>query len=110
MAVMQLRKAVVRNGRLTLDEPTDLPEGTVVELAELRDSSELRRQLDSGGDLLVQEVDLDDPSNSRVVNLADEMTPDELERFRKRLRVSLAQAEAGQLIPADEVFAKLRAK
>jgi hypothetical protein len=105
---MQLRKAVVRNGRLTLDEPTDLPEGTVVELTELR-SSEQRRQ-ESGGDLLVQEVDLDDPSNNRVVNIADEMEPDELDRFRKRLRVSLAQAEAGKLIPADEVFAKLRAK
>lgn len=25
-------KAVVRNGRLTLDEPTDLPEGDVVQL------------------------------------------------------------------------------
>ena len=25
-------KAVVRNGRLTLDEPTELPEGEVVEL------------------------------------------------------------------------------
>jgi hypothetical protein len=107
---MQLRKAVVRNGRLTLDEPTDLPEGTVVELAELQVSSELRHQAESGGDLLVQEVDLDAPSNNRVVNLADEMEPDELDRFRKRLRVSLAQAEAGKLIPADEVLAKLHAK
>lgn len=26
-------KAVVKNGRLVLDAPTDLPEGTVVELA-----------------------------------------------------------------------------
>jgi hypothetical protein len=29
---MQSFKALVRNGRLVLDEPTDLPEGEVVEL------------------------------------------------------------------------------
>jgi len=33
MIGMSTLKAVVRNGRLTLDEPTDLPEGEVVELA-----------------------------------------------------------------------------
>ena len=31
---MTTLKALVRNGRLVLDEPTELPEGTVVELVE----------------------------------------------------------------------------
>ena len=34
---MQPRHAVVKNGRLTLDEPTDLPEGHVVVLIPLAD-------------------------------------------------------------------------
>ncbi len=32
MAEENTLKAVVRSGRLTLDEPTDLPEGEVIEL------------------------------------------------------------------------------
>lgn len=35
---MQPLKAHVHNGRLVLDEPTDLPEGTEVELVALDDS------------------------------------------------------------------------
>jgi hypothetical protein len=34
MEPMSTLKAQVKNGRLVLDEPTDLPEGTVVELEE----------------------------------------------------------------------------
>jgi hypothetical protein len=34
---MQPRHAVVKNGRLTLDEPTDLPEGRVVLLIPLEE-------------------------------------------------------------------------
>jgi hypothetical protein len=34
---MQPLKAQVKNGRLVLDEPTDLPEGKVVELVPLDD-------------------------------------------------------------------------
>ena len=34
---MQPRHAVVKNGRLTLDEPTDLPEGHVVVLIPLEE-------------------------------------------------------------------------
>lgn len=34
MTTMSPLKAVVHNGRLILDEPTDLPEGTVLELEE----------------------------------------------------------------------------
>ena len=36
MISMNSLKAVVHNGRLVLDEPTNLPEGTVVELVEAR--------------------------------------------------------------------------
>ena len=32
---MKTLRAEVRNGRLTLDEPTSLPEGTVLELAQV---------------------------------------------------------------------------
>lgn len=32
---MQAVKAIVKNGRLVVDEPTDLPEGAVVELVSL---------------------------------------------------------------------------
>jgi hypothetical protein len=50
-------RAVVRNGRLHLDEPTTLPEGTVVELAVVdadgwtltdSDAAELRDRAQSG--------------------------------------------------------------
>ncbi len=40
MTNMETLKAVVQNGRLTLDEPTDLPEGEIVELV-LADRDEL---------------------------------------------------------------------
>lgn len=36
---MESLKAIVRNGRLILDAPTDLPEGSVVELALVHDDS-----------------------------------------------------------------------
>ena len=32
LRAMQPLRATVKNGRITLDEPTDLPEGTVLEL------------------------------------------------------------------------------
>ena len=35
---MQALKAVVKNGRLVLDEPTNLPEGTEVELLSIDDA------------------------------------------------------------------------
>ncbi len=39
--VMPLLTAVVRNGRLVLDEPTDLPEGTEVGLAVVDEPDEM---------------------------------------------------------------------
>lgn len=76
-------KAQVNNGRLVLDEPTDRPEGEVVELVPLDEML-----ADDGGD------DLDE---------------DERRRLDESIAVSFEQAKKGQLIDADEVLAKLRA-
>jgi hypothetical protein len=66
-------RARVKNGRLVLDEPTDLPEGTEVELATMEDE------------------------------------PWELTREQHaELAARLASADRGQLVPAAEVFARLR--
>jgi len=45
-------KAVVKNGRLVLDEPTDLPEGAEVEVAVVldEDDAELLAELDASAD------------------------------------------------------------
>lgn len=50
---MQALRARVRNGRLVLDEPTNLPEGAEVELMPIDDMddeerAELNRSLDEG--------------------------------------------------------------
>jgi hypothetical protein len=74
---MQPLKAHVHNGRLVLDEPTDLPEGAEVTLT------------------VTDEDDLDD--NERA-------------RLHESLRRSIAQAQAGQLIDADQVIGKLLAR
>jgi len=80
---MQPLKAHVRNGRLVLDEPTDLPEGEIVELVPLND------MLAQGGD------DLDEEERA------------ELDRA---LEASFVAEAAGQLIDAADVIADLRMK
>ena len=79
---MQPLKARVHNGRLVLDEPTDLPEGEEVELVAIDDV------LVHGGD------DLDDEERAAL---------------HAELRASMAEAKAGKLIDADDVLAELRA-
>jgi hypothetical protein len=79
---MHALKAQVKNGRLVLDEPTDLPEGEVVELIPVDEV------LASGGDYLEDE---------------------ERERLHEALELSVKQAQEGKLIDADVVMAKLRA-
>ncbi len=79
---MHALKAHVKNGRLVLDEPTDLPEGEVVELVPVDEV------LASGGDYLDDE---------------------ERERLHEALDLSVKQAQEGKLIDADVVMAKLRA-
>lgn len=69
-------KATVRNGRFVIDEPTDLPEGTMLELV----------VDDESGDMSVEEV--------AALNAS--------------IAISLAEARAGQLIPAEELLQTLR--
>ena len=73
-------KASVRNGRLVLDEPTELPEGAVVDLVAI------------GGDAL---EDLDD---------------DERRELHAALAEGIAQDDAGDTVDAGEVLAYLRAR
>ena len=75
-------KAHVQNGRLVLDEPTDLPEGEVVELV---------------------------PVDEVLANGGDYLDAEERERLHDSIRESIDQMKAGKLIDADEALAELRA-
>jgi hypothetical protein len=79
---MQPLRAHVKKGRLVLDEPTDLPEGEIVELVRLDEV------LANGGD------DLDD---------------EEREQLHESLREGIRQMKAGETIDAAEAMAELRA-
>jgi hypothetical protein len=81
--IMAALEARVRNGRLVLDEPTDLPEGEVVELV---------------------------PVNEMLAYVHDDLDDEERERLHDSLRESVRQMRAGELIDAEEVFAELRAR
>jgi hypothetical protein len=80
--MQQPLRARVRNGRLVMDEPTDLPEGEEVELVR---------------------ADADDD------DMEDALSEDERKQLDESIAVSFEQAKNGQLIDADEVLAKLRA-
>lgn len=82
-AVMHAHNARVRNGRLVLDEPTDRPEGEVVELVPLDEV------LAGGGD------DLDEEERAAL---------------HRELEASILEAKTGQLVDADDVLAELRAR
>jgi hypothetical protein len=75
---MQSLKARVRNGRLVLDEPTELPEGEVVEL-----------------------VPLD-------ASLDDEFDGEERAHLRHALDEGIDEMKAGQTIDVAEAMAELR--
>ncbi len=79
---MQALKAHVKDGRLILDEPTDLPEGEVVELVPVDDV------LANGGDYLDDE---------------------ERERLHEALDRGLRDVREGRTVDAREVIARLRA-
>lgn len=83
MRVMQPLKAKVHNGRLILDEPTDLPEGEVVDLILV---DEL---LASGGDYLDDE---------------------ERERLHRSIERGLEDVKAGRTVEASKVIEKLRSR
>ena len=71
--------ARVKNGRLVLDEPTDLPEGSVIELY---DAAALHE---------------------------DELDEEELARLDAAIERSHADIAAGRTVSADDLIAKLRA-
>jgi hypothetical protein len=79
---MQPLKARVHNGRLVLDEPTDLPEGEVVELVPVEGA----------------------------VALDDEFDEEERAQLRQALDESIEQMKAGQTIDVAEALAELRAR
>ncbi|HKE15565.1 MAG TPA: hypothetical protein VKB80_11895 [Kofleriaceae bacterium] len=79
---MSAFKAQVKNGRIVVDEPTDLPEGEVIDLVPLDEV------LARGGDYLDHE---------------------ERERLHRSLRESIEQMKAGETIDADAALAELDA-
>jgi hypothetical protein len=76
---MQPLKARVHNGRLVLDEPTELPEGEIVELV------------------------------PREPTLDDEFDDEERAQLRQELDEGIKQMKAGQTIDVAEAMAELRA-
>jgi len=74
-------RAHVHNGRLVLDEPTDLPEGEVVELVPVDDV------LVAGGDYL---------------------DPTDRERLHQAIARGVADARAGRRVDAGAVLDELR--
>lgn len=81
--MVQPLKAHVKNGRLVLDEPTDLPEGAEVTLSIV------------GGDGVDDGGDYDDEERARI---------------HESLTVSIDQMKRGELIDGNEVLARLRAR
>lgn len=71
-------RATVRNGRLVVDERTELPEGTVLDLV--------------------------------VDDEGDDLDADERRALDAALVESLRQAERGELTPAADILARLRAR
>ena len=76
-------RAVVKNGRLVLDEPTDLPEGEVVELV---------------------------PADAYLDDATDDLDDEERARLHAAIDRGLADIEAGRTVPAEDVIEMLRAR
>lgn len=74
-------RALVKNGRLTLDEPTTLPEGQVVYLQPV------------DGLMILEHEDRDD---------------DDRAALHAELEASLGEAEAGETVDFSAALAKLR--
>ncbi len=79
---MQPLKAVVKNGRLLVDEPTALPEGTEIELL---------------------------PVDEALAKGADDFDDAERAALHESLREGIRQMKAGETIDAAEALAELRA-
>jgi predicted DNA-binding antitoxin AbrB/MazE fold protein len=80
---MQALKARVENGRLKLDEPTDFPEGKVVELVPL------------------EEV---------VLHGSDDLDDEERAELHAAIREGFEDAKAGRTIDAKQWIAELRSR
>jgi hypothetical protein len=78
---MHALKARVENGRIKLDEPTDLPEGKLVELV---------------------------PLDEVFLGGGDELDEEERAALHRELEASMAEADAGELVDFDVVLAELR--
>jgi hypothetical protein len=76
-------RAVVKNGRLVLDEPTDLLEGEVVELV---------------------------PADAPLDDATDHLDDEERARLHAAIDRGLADIEAGRTVPAEAVIEMLRAR
>jgi hypothetical protein len=79
---MNAVKAHVKNGRLTLDEPTDLPEGEVIELV---------------------------PLDEVLANGWDYLDDEERAALHESLRESIEQMKAGQTMDIEDALAELGA-
>jgi hypothetical protein len=80
---MQALKAIVKDGRLVVNEPTDLPEGEVVELVPLDEV------LANGGDYLDDE---------------------DRERLHQAIRKGVEDVKAGRTVEARKVIEELRSR
>lgn len=80
---MQPIKAHVKNGRLQLDEPTNLPEGQVVYLQ---------------------------PVEGLVVTESEDREDDHRAALHAELEASLAEADAGEVVDFPAAIADLRQK
>jgi len=81
--VMQALKAKVQKGRLVLDEPTDLPEGEVIELV---------------------------PADDVLANGGDHLDDEERERLHESIERGLEDVKAGRTVDASVVIEKLRSR
>ncbi len=75
---MVAHKAHVENGRIVIDEPTDLPEGTLLEIGSLQ-----------------------------VVDESDDLNDDEREQLHSALDEALVSVEAGKGVDGNEVIQRL---
>jgi hypothetical protein len=80
METVQPLKAHVHNGRLVLDEPTDLPEGEVMFLL---------------------------PAEAITGDASDDFEDDERAQLLEALDEGIAQARAGECVDAEEFVAEL---
>ncbi len=80
---MQALKARVENGRLKLDEPTDLPEGQLIELV---------------------------PLDEVFLNGGDDLDDEERAALRESIREGIEDMEAGRTVDAKTAIAALRSR